>query len=170
MIQPSNKIPPPTVDWVLVANASRARSFVRDDKTQALRELASFVHPETRLKGIERGEERGGRVFKGAASTQFAPHTEPRTKLHAEFAHELAQVLEDAALAHRFTGVSIIATAGFLGVLRSHLGPATQHLLRGSVALDLTLLQGPELEQRVTRVLQDEMAPSDGDAAPPLAR
>ena len=156
MIYPGNRLSPAAgLGWVLVANGARARSFVRDAENDAMREIRSFVNPELRMKGQELGEERGGMVFKGAASTQFAPHTPLHDKLQVEFARELASYLEEGALAHLYPGLSIIAGKAFLGDLRHHLGPATRRLLRASVALDLTLAQGAELERQVARALQD---------------
>ena len=149
----SNPKPTHTLGWVLVANASRARSFVRDADNNAMRELCSFVHPASREKGTALASDRGGLVHKGVPSTQFAPHTDLHHKEHAEFARELAQYLEEAALAHRYPGLAIIASKAFLGDLRAVLGPATQHLLRASVPLDLTTAQGADLEQRVAQAL-----------------
>jgi protein required for attachment to host cells len=140
--------------WVLVANAARARCFARDDENNAMRELAGFVHPESRMKGEALMHDRGGLAHKGVASTQFQPHTDPHEREHAVFARELAQYLEDGALAHRYPAVSLFASAPFLGELRTHLGAATQKLLRASMALDLTGYEGAELEQRVAQALQ----------------
>jgi protein required for attachment to host cells len=139
---------------VVVANAARARLFERDGENGALRELASMVHPQTRMKGQALGHDRPGRAHKGEASTAFPPHTDPRRKEHTEFARELAQRLEEAALEHRFAHVSVLASNPFLGELKAQLGAATQHLLQAAVALDLTPLAGAELEQRVGQVLQ----------------
>ncbi len=144
--------------WVLIANAARARSFVRDAENGAMREICSFVHPASRLKGVALQDDRGGQVRKSAASTQFAPHTDPHDKAHAEFGNELAGYLEEAALAHRYPELALFASKAFLGELRTRLGPATQQLLSKSVPLDLTAYQSAELEQRVTRALQDATA------------
>lgn len=146
------------LSWVLVANASRARSFVRDADNNAMRELRSFVHPESRQSGPAAGAEHAGRVFKGAASTQFVPHTDPRDKEHDAFAGELAAYLEESALAHLYSRLEIIAGKAFLGALRAHLGPAARRLLSVSVPLDLTLDQGAELERKVAQALQDSPA------------
>lgn len=154
MTNTSNIKPAHTLGWVLIANGARARSFVRDADNNAMRELCSFVHPESREKGVALGTDRGGLVHKGVASTQFAPHTDLHDKEHAEFARELAQYLEDAALAHRYPGLAIIASKSFLGDLRAALGPATQRLLRTSLPLDLTTAVGADLEHRVAEALQ----------------
>lgn len=150
----TSAIPPgPALDWLLIANAARARCFVRDADNGAMREERSFVHPASRLKGQALGHDRGGKVHKSVASTQFAPHTDPHDKEHAVFARELADFLERAALAQQYPGLSLIASAAFLGALRAQLGPATHKRLRQSVSLDLTACEGAELEHRVTQAL-----------------
>jgi protein required for attachment to host cells len=150
----SNIRPLPPLGWVVVANAARARCFARDDENNAMRELAGFVHPASRMKGQALGDDRGGLVHKGVASTQFQPHTDPHDKQHAQFAREIAQYLDEAALAHRYPALTLFASAPFLGELRAQLSPAAQKLLRASVGLDLTAYEGAELEQRVTQALQ----------------
>jgi protein required for attachment to host cells len=140
--------------WLLVANAARARCFERDPENNALRELADFVHPASRLEAAALGRDRGGLVHKSAASTQFAPHTDPKRKEHASFAHELAEHLDEGALAHRYAALVIVASNPFLGELRTQLGAAARRLVSASVALDLTSLRGGDLEERVARALQ----------------
>ena len=153
MTDTSNIRPIAPLDWVLIANAARARSFARDPENGAMRELRSFVHPGSRQKGQALTDDRAGLAFKGQASTQYAPHTDPHDKEHEQFARELAQVLEEAALAHQYPGLALIASPAFLGELRAHLGPATQALLRAGAALDLTTYEGAELERRVAQAL-----------------
>ena len=144
----------PPLGWVLVANAARARCFARDEENNAMRELASFVHPASRMKGQALDDDRGGLVHKGVASTQFQPHTDPHDKEHEKFAREIAQYLDEAALAHRYPALTLLASAPFLGELRAQLSPATQKLLRTIAALDLTAFEGAELEQRVAEALR----------------
>jgi protein required for attachment to host cells len=141
------------LDWVLLANAGRARCLVRDAENNALRECADFVHPQSRQKGIALETDRGGLAHKSIVSTQFAPHTDPHHKSHAEFARELASYLEEAARAGRYPRLSVIASNPFLGVLKTYLGPATMLRLQAAVALDLTGYEGAELERRVAQAL-----------------
>jgi len=77
--------PAPALDWVLIANAARARCFVRDADNGAMREERSFVHPASRLKGKELSDDRGGKVHKSMASTQFAAHTDVHDKDNASY-------------------------------------------------------------------------------------
>jgi protein required for attachment to host cells len=152
---PRTRASPPAapLDWVLIANAARARCFVRDADNGAMREERSFIHSASRLKGMALDHDRGGRVRKSMASTQFAPHTDAHDKEHAVFARELAAFLEKAALAQRYPGLWLIASAQFLGELRAQLGPAALKRLRQGVALDLSGYEGAELERRVSLAL-----------------
>ena len=147
--------PTEPLDWVVVANAARARFFERDPENNAMRELSSFVHPQSRQKGQALAHDRPGKAQKGStASTAFPPHTDLHQKEHAEFAHELAHSLEEAALAHSYPRLAILASNPFLGELKAQLGAATQRLLQATVALDLTPHEGAELEHRVAQALQ----------------
>jgi protein required for attachment to host cells len=146
------------LDWVLVGNASRARCFERDPDNNALRELADFVHPQSRLKGVALDDDRGGHAFKGAASTQYESHTDAHVKEHAQFAREIAAFLDAGAGAHRFERLSLIASSAFLGELRSHLSEAARSRVFSSAASDLTSYAGADLEHRVAHALA---APSE---------
>jgi len=141
------------LDWIVVANAARARIFERDDENQALREIADPVHTASRQKAAELSSDRPGHAHKGIASTAFAPHTDPREREHQRFAREVAQFLEDAALSQRMPGLVLLASNPFLGQLKAELGDAARRLLKHSAAVDLTSYQHAELEQRVTRAI-----------------
>lgn len=141
------------LDWVLVANGTRARCFERDSENNALRELADFVHPEGQLKGHALEDDRPGHAFKGVTSTQFEPRTDPHAKELARFADELVAHLDEAAKSHRFKRLALIASNPMLGELRSRLGAAARQRLDTSVALDLTAYADGELEHRVAQAL-----------------
>lgn len=152
---------PVRLDWLVVANAARARVFERDAANGALREIEDPVHPASREKEAALGRDRPGRVHKSEASTAFEPHTAAHARERTHFAHELGQMLEGAALARRMAGLVLMASNPFLGELKAALGPAARAVLKASVALDLTGLQGSDLEHRVSKVL------SESDAAAP---
>jgi protein required for attachment to host cells len=144
----------PNAEWVLVANAARARCFERNPMTSRLRELAGFVHEESRIKPSHFDSDRPGHAMKGQASTQFDPHINPQAKQRAQFARELAAYLDEAALAHRYDRLALIASDPFLGDLRANLGDASRRCMIISQAVDLTHVGGPELETRVTTAMR----------------
>jgi len=163
---PPRPAPP---DWVLVADAARARVLERDAETGALRELSAHVHPASRLKGRALASARPGQVRKGGASTAFAPRTSPAERERSRFAHELAELLESAALAQRLGGLVLLASNPFLGELNAHLGPAARGRVKAGAALDLTHYRGAELEQRVTRVIEGPAEPAAPEELAPGA-
>jgi protein required for attachment to host cells len=144
---------PWALDWIVVANAARARIFERDDENQALREIADGVHTPSRQKALELSHDRPGHARKSQAATAFAPHTDAREREHLRFAHEVAQFLEEAALTNRIPGLVLLASNPFLGELKAALGDASRRLLKHSAPVDLTSYQHAELEQRVTRAM-----------------
>jgi protein required for attachment to host cells len=145
--------PQPHPEWVMVANAARARCFERDPETSGLRELAGFVHAESRLKAAELGDDAPGHAFKSGATTAFEPHTPPHEREREQFARELAAHLEEAALAHRFDRLALIASNPFLGELRAQLGDAVRRCVIASHPRDLTGFTGEDLERRVTEAM-----------------
>lgn len=140
-------------ETVLIGNAARARLFERDPDNGAMRELADFVHPQSRAKGIALADDRPGRAMKGQARTQFQPHTDPHQREHHRFAQEIAHHLEQEALAHRIGRLLLFVSDPFLGELSGELGQAASSVLALRVAHDLTAWQGAELEHRVTQAI-----------------
>jgi len=143
--------------WVLVANGSRARLFERDPENGAMRELSAYVHPATRMKGVELGHDRPGQSMKSAAHTQYEPHTPVGERELHEFAQQLSEELEAAAHDNRLARWTLIASNPLLGRLRAALGHGAAARLERHVERDLTTLVGAELEGRV-RSLLDEHA------------
>lgn len=145
--------------FVLIANAERARCFERHATDHSLSELSAFVHPQSSLTGMASGGDLTGEAGKGHgrtghAGTQFEPRTEDHAKERANFARQLADYLNEAVSANRCNALVLIASSPMLGELRPCLSPAADKLLRRCVASDLTRYDGPELKERVDRVLQ----------------
>jgi protein required for attachment to host cells len=120
---------PPTPDWILIANATRAR-VLQQEPGSPMVVLESFVHP----------------VGRGARSD--GP-SDPRQKEGRLFAHELAQYLEREARQARFGRLTVFAASPFAEELRAGLGKLTRQLLTGVHELDLTSVGMAELERRV---------------------
>lgn len=144
--------------WIMLANASRARICRFDKGASGLTELADFVHPQSRQKGVELATDRVGHVEKDLGSTargssQWAPRTDPRDKAQEGFARELATHMDHAVADQRCQSWVLLASNPFLGELKAHLGKAATAALRASVPMDLTALQGPALRQRLEQVL-----------------
>lgn len=145
-------------NWIVLANAARARILGRDPIDGALAELADFIHPQSRQKASELASDRPGHAQKahgdpGQASTGFEPRTDLRRKEHEEFARQVAQHLDDAVAQRRCTSLVLIASNPFLGELKSHLGSGAQKAIVLAAPIDLTSLAAPELTRRVSEVI-----------------
>jgi protein required for attachment to host cells len=144
--------------WVMVANAARARCFERRDGDGVLKELADYVHPQSRQKGIDLGTDRGGHVEQGARAgggggTQLDARTDVREKEHDSFARQVAKAINDAVAAGRCHALVLMASNPFLGELKSHLSPRADRLLQAAIPSDLTSFEGRELQRRIDRAL-----------------
>lgn len=137
-------------DWILIANASRARLLEQETKDR-VKELKSFEHPQGRSRAGELTTDRAGyqrtdRTF-GAAS--FQPRTDPRQKEHSLFARELAEYLEREAQLGTFASISLLASSPFLGELKAQLGAGTKRLLGVTRDVDLTMVGKAEIGRRI---------------------
>lgn len=111
-------------DWILIANATRARLLQRDGDGRLVI-LESFIHPAGR----------------GRVSGPMDPG----------FARELGRYLEHEARMDHFNGLSLFVAGLFLAELQSELGKLTRTLVRATRSQDLTACALAELELRIAR-------------------
>ncbi|NML18209.1 host attachment protein [Azohydromonas caseinilytica] len=139
-------------EWILTANASRARLYGRDAPDEALKEMQTLEHAESRLRTSDlssdhAGHENADQHHGGGVS--FAPRTDPRRKEHQRFAQEIALRLSEGVRTGRCTALTICASSPFLGELRAALDEPTRQVLRASVDVDLSACGAAELERRL---------------------
>ena len=137
-------------EWILIANASRARLLMREAGCPLV-VIDSFDHPQSRSMSSELGDDKAGREktdrsFGGAA---YEPRLDPKDREHLRFARELADYLEGQARQGHLRSLAIYASSPFLGDLKAQLGTATAHLVSATHDLDLTSVGLVELEHRV---------------------
>lgn len=140
-------------NWLVVANASRARVLEASDRGGAYAHVADLVHPESRQKGSALGGDRPGHVPGpgpgGIGSASLDSRTDPREREHDHFARELAALLDQGIAAGRCAGLVLVASNPFLGHLKQHLGGQAQKAVLRTVAADYTALTERELAQRL---------------------
>ena len=145
--------------WILVADGSRARLFEQEQPDARLAQVQAWVHPQTRL----RAESLAGRASKGHTGTvSFSPRTSLKEREHQRFAHALAQALDEGVRGGRCDALVLIASNSMLGLLRQDLPTQAAKRVLWSAPVDLTRLDGRELEARI-----DELRPPHGPAVPP---
>lgn len=146
-------------NWLIVANAARARVLEETDRPGSYTHVADLVHPQSRQKGFEieasRGGDRPGHVEgtgHGLGSAAYLPRTDPREREHDRFAREVATQLNEGVAAGRCAGATLIASDPFLGMVKAHLNVQARKLLLRTVAGDYTTLTDAELARKLGAV------------------
>lgn len=137
-------------NWLVVANASRARVLEQSGAPGLYTHVADLIHPESRQKGSELAGDRPGHVDRlghGLGSTAYAPHTDPHQREHDHFARELAKLLDDGVADGRCGGLLLMASNPFLGQLKSRLGEQARRAVVRTVPKDGTGLRDDQLAE-----------------------
>jgi protein required for attachment to host cells len=85
----------------------------------------------------------------GGRRSAMEPRTTPKEAESQRFAERLADFLEEAIANRRFDDLVLVAPPHFLGVLRGALGAQSTKRLRASVDKDLSMLDAPDVRQRL---------------------
>jgi protein required for attachment to host cells len=143
-------------NWIVVANAARARIIELGDVEGVCRQIADLVHPASRLKGVEQaalhGGDRPGRVAgigHGAGNATYWPHTDPRHREQERFAREVATYVDQGTAEGRIASLILVASDPFLGRLKASLGAQSQKLVLRTVASDFTTLRDADILRRL---------------------
>lgn len=139
-------------NWLVVANAARARVLEETDRPGSYVHRADLVHTQSRQKGIDLGTDRPGHVEgsgHGLGSTSYEPRTNVRDREHDRFAREVATLLNAGVAAGQCAGLVLVASNPFLGHLKSHLGEQAHKATLRTVPSDFTSCGDAELAQRL---------------------
>ncbi|MBA3237455.1 MAG: host attachment protein [Parachlamydiaceae bacterium] len=125
--------------WVMVANSSIAR-FFEVEKSGSLKEIDTFVHPESRLHARDLVSDRPGRSFESASFARSAleSRTNPKDVEEDKFARQISEHLHMAHQDGKFSRLYIAAGPRFLGLLRQFMTPTTAQLLTAEIDKDIT--------------------------------
>jgi protein required for attachment to host cells len=142
-------------NWVVVANASKARVLEESDTAGAYAHVADMVHPQSRQKGSELADDRPGHMpgpsAHGTGSSALDTRDGPREREHDLFAREVAAALNSGIAAGRCAGLVLVASNPFLGHLKEHLSEQAKKQLLRTVAADYTALEERELTERLSQ-------------------
>ncbi len=139
-------------NWLVVANAARARVFEDAAEGEPLRTVADLVHTQSRQKGAELATDRPGHVEgqgHGLGSASYVPRTDAREREHDRFAREVAALLNHGIADGSCAALVLVASNPFLGQLKSHLGAQAAKAVLRTVASDYTMLPDDEIARRV---------------------
>jgi len=108
--------------FILVADNVRARIFTAETPSSPLQEIEALAHTEGRLHDREMTSDLPGKVKgEGKMGHAFEQATDPKKHEADNFAHRIAQYLEEAHNEKKFEQLLIIAEPSFLGLLRNQL-------------------------------------------------
>ena len=141
--------------WFLVANATRAHLYSRDDAEGKLQLVHAFEHPQGRLKSAELGDDKAGRELsgRGFGGAAYEPRLDAHRKEHVRFAHELCVFMEHEAHRGAFDALALFAPDPFLGEVKKALGPACTRRLAVASDTDLSHVGPAELARRIDTAL-----------------
>jgi protein required for attachment to host cells len=142
--------------WYVVADATKARVVKLDEgPVRATGKIEHVVVPALNeefiapnLKSREVLADRGGQRTPGHPAFPADPHKRAK----AEFALELARVLEKALNEHRFEHLILIAPPEMLGKIRAALTDEVKKRVLVEEDKDLTQLPDNELAQRLAEL------------------
>ena len=140
-------------NWIVIANAARARVLEESDRPGRYEHVADLVHPQSRMKGAQLDTDRPGHVEgtgHGLGSASYQPRTDPREREHDRFAREVARVVNEAVAKSRCAGITLVASDPFMGQLKSHLHVQAGKLLLRSLSSDFTTLSDDEVLRRLS--------------------
>ena len=144
--------------WIVVANASRARVFLREGANGPLVEFDAMVNAAVRLRTAETETDRLGPTSAGKSvhntggalpNKAYEPPKTP-TEHEAElFARSVVASLLQGHQQERFQHLALVASPQFLGLLRQLLDPQLKPLVAWDLNKDYTQLSPMQLQEQL---------------------
>jgi protein required for attachment to host cells len=125
--------------FILVADNVRARIFTAETPSSPLQEIEALAHTEGRLHDREMTSDLPGKIKgEGSVGHAFEQPTDPKKHEADNFAHRIAQYLEEAHNTNKFEQLLIIAEPSFLGLLRNQLSEQIKKLVSFGLDKNIT--------------------------------
>lgn len=141
--------------WVIAADASRARIFEVLGQQQAVHEIETFVHRESREKDRDLRTDAPGRYGSGPQMTGHAETARSDASDHEAlvFSREIGNYVEAARTQNRFEQLCLMAPPKFLGLLRQNLSKDAQRLVGREIPKDISWFDSADAERYVQEAL-----------------
>ena len=144
------------MQWVVIADKSRARIFQRQGNLDELVEVDDLLNPQGRQDEAELRHDAKGRFY--GKGERYQAHTaEPKMnqEQHAadRFSREVMQYIEHASDENRFESLVMIASPEFLGLLRRQLSKRIEGKIRKQLSTDITALKPLEIHDYLKKHL-----------------
>jgi protein required for attachment to host cells len=140
--------------FILVADNARARIFTADTPSSPLEEIDALAHTEARLHDREMTSDLPGKIKgEGSVGHAFEQPTDPKKHEADNFAHRLADYLEEAHNANKFEQLLIIAEPSFLGLLRNQLPEQIKKLVCFELDKNITTHSSDDIRKHLPAYL-----------------
>lgn len=146
-------------NWIVAANAGRARFFALPKLNEPMQEVFDMVNTSARQRDNEidtdslgqhaASASRHGAGIAGTTSSDYQPHQTPKQHEAERFARDVAGYLLKASNEGRFRKLSLVASPEFLGVLRRLLDPQVASKIDTEINRDYTQSNGEELREHI---------------------
>jgi protein required for attachment to host cells len=146
-------------NWLVVANSSQARVLEPSATAGEYTPLADLAHPQSRMKGVELGEDRPGRAegnvhvqgggVHGPGGGEYEPRLDVREREHERFAQEVAAVVNAGVAGGRCAGLVLVVSNPFLGHLKAKLSEQAVKAVLRTLPRDYTALSDADLAARL---------------------
>jgi protein required for attachment to host cells len=144
--------------WILVADASRARVFSVPENNKPNKPWLlekELEHLASRAKATELTTDVPGRVrqsFGAGSRPAMDDPTDPKEVEAQAFAHELADFLEQGLNHNRFEQLVLVAPPHFLGLMREMVSEQVAKRIQWSINKDFTQLPARDLPDHINAV------------------
>jgi protein required for attachment to host cells len=145
-------------NWIVSANASRARFFSQPHASKPLEEISDMVNEAVRLRTSETESDKLGATAAtksmhstgGAAPNKnYEPHQTPVEHQTELFARNVASFLLKSHQEGRYEHLSIVAAPQFLGELRKLLDPELEPIVSLEINKDYTQYSARQLQEQL---------------------
>lgn len=139
-------------NWLVVANAARARVLEMSDKGEGYVHVADLVHPQSRQKAAELGGEKARHITTGSMAPAAPSTGRAPTFTSASMSTSPANWPTCSTPAWprgAAPGLVLVASNPFLGELKEHLDTQSRQRVLRTVPSDYTSLDERELAQRL---------------------
>ena len=145
-------------NWIVTANAGRARIFAQADAGAPLAEIEGLVNEAARLRTAETESDELGRRSSSTGrpgagtpsqSSGYEPHRTPAEHQTELFARDVAASLLRSHQQGRFRALVLAASPEFLGVLRKAIDPTLAKAVHLEIDKDYTQSSGTQLRDQV---------------------
>ncbi len=145
----------PIVTWILIANGARARILEHKGMSGGVNAIKDMEFSQESLSSSQIMADKPGRAFSTAGTSRSAmePKTDPVAKREADFAHELAQVINDKFSNKTFARLVIFAAPKTMGDIRDTLNETTKTAIIAEIPKDLTKVPNDEIAKHLEDVM-----------------